>query len=83
VLILFFTMFLHEKQKSWLWQINLFLFLAIMLSSCGVPGSDSKVTTMKEKNMAAGNTNMAYKKEVAATKEVMPAKTEMATFALG
>jgi hypothetical protein len=38
---------------------------------------------MKEKNMAAGNTNMAYKKEVVATKEVMPAKTEMATFALG
>ena len=33
--------------------------------------------------MAAGNTNMAYKKEVVATKEVKPAKTEMATFALG
>ena len=76
-------MFLHEKQKSWLWQINLFLFLAIMLSSCGVTGSDTKVTTMKEKNMAAGDANMAYKKEVAATKEVMPAKTEKATFALG
>ena len=83
MLIFIFTMFLNEKQKSWLWQINLFLFLSIMLSSCGVPGSDAKVTTMKEKNMAAGNTNMAYKKEVAATKDVMPAKTEMATFALG
>lgn len=76
-------MFLHKKPKSWLWHINLFLFLAIMLVSCGVSGSDSKVTTMKEKNMAAGNTNMAYKKEVTATKEVMPPKTEMATFALG
>ena len=76
-------MLLHEKQKSLLWQINLFLFLAITLSSCGVPGSDTKVTTMKEKNMAAGDTNMAYKKEVAATKEVKPAKTERATFALG
>ncbi len=76
-------MFLHEKPKSWPWQINLFLFLAIMLGSCGVPGSDTKVTTMKEKNMAAGDTNMAYKKEVAATNEVRPAKTERATFALG
>jgi hypothetical protein len=76
-------MFLYAKQKSWLLRINLFLFLAIMLSSCGVPGSDTKVTTMKEKNMAAGNTTMAYKKEVAATKEVKPDKTEMATFALG
>jgi hypothetical protein len=38
---------------------------------------------MKEKNMAAGDANMAYKKEVVATKEVKPAKTEMATFALG
>ncbi len=76
-------MLLHEKLKTWLWQINLFLFLAIMLSSCGVTGSDTKVTTMKEKNMAAGDANMAYKKEVAATKEVKPANTEMATFALG
>ena len=33
--------------------------------------------------MAAGDANMAYKKEVAATKEVKPANTEMATFALG
>jgi hypothetical protein len=76
-------MFLHEKQKSWPWKINLFLFLAIMLVSCGVPGSDTKVTTLKEKDMATGDANMAYKKEVVATKEVKPAKKEMATFALG
>jgi hypothetical protein len=76
-------MLLYEKPKSWPWQINLFLFLVIMLSSCGVPGSDTKVATMKEKNMAAGDTNMAYKKEVAAMEEVKPARTERATFALG
>jgi hypothetical protein len=76
-------MFSHKKPKSWLWQIKLYLFLAIILSSCGVQESDTKAATMKEKSMAAGDTSMASKKEVAATKEVKPSKTERATFALG
>jgi hypothetical protein len=76
-------MLLHEIPISWRWQINLFLFLAIMLSSCGVPGSDTKVTTMKEKSMSTGNTNLAYNQEAGALKDVRPAKTERATFALG
>jgi hypothetical protein len=76
-------MLLYEKPKSWFWQINLFLFLAIMLSSCGVPGSDTKVTTMKEKTMSTGNTNLAYNQEAGALKDLRPANTEKATFALG
>jgi hypothetical protein len=55
----------------------------MLLSMCGAPGNGTRVTTTKEKDMTTGDTNVAYRKEAAVTKEVKPVATERATFALG
>jgi hypothetical protein len=73
-------MFSKGKPRIWSWQICLFIFLALFLQSCGVPGSDS---TLKEKNVAAGDASVAYKKDAVDMKEAKGAGTEKATFALG
>jgi hypothetical protein len=73
-------MFSKGKPRTWPWQISLFIFLALFLQSCGVPGSDS---TLKEKSVTAGDANVAYKKEAVDIKEAKGASTERATFALG
>jgi hypothetical protein len=80
MLIIETTMFSNERRRrSWL-PMSCLLFLIILLSSCKAPGNETKV---KEKDMTAGDTSMAYKKEAASTKEVQPVATERATFALG
>jgi hypothetical protein len=68
------------KPRTRPWQISLFIFLVLVLLSCGVPGSDS---TLKEKNVAAGDANVAYRKEAVDMKETKGVRTERATFALG
>jgi hypothetical protein len=73
-------MFLKGKPRTRLWQIILFVFLALFLQSCGVPGSDS---TLKEKNVAVGDASVAYRKEAVDMKEAKGAGTERVTFALG
>ena len=73
-------MFLKGKLKTRPWQITLFIFLALFLQSCGVPGSDS---TLEEKNVTAGDASVAYRKEVVDMKEAKGSGTERATFALG
>jgi len=73
-------MFSKGKLRTRSWQISLFIFLALFLQSCGVPGSDS---TLKEKNVTAGDASVAYKKEAVDMKEAKGAGTERATFALG
>jgi len=79
VLILVVTMFSEGKPRTRPWQISLCIFLALFLQSCGVPGSES---TLKEKNVVAGDANVAYKKEAVNMKEAKGAGTERATFAL-
>jgi len=73
-------MFSKGKPRTRSWQISLFIFLVLFLQSCGVPGSDS---TLKEKNVTAGDASVAYKKEAVDMKEARGAGTERATFALG
>jgi hypothetical protein len=73
-------MFSIGKLTTRSWQVTLIIFLTLFLQSCGVPGSDS---TLKEKNVAAGDASVAYKKEAVDMKEAKRAGTERATFALG
>jgi hypothetical protein len=73
-------MFSKGKPRIQFRQISLFIFLALFLQSCGVPGSDS---TLKEKNVAVGDASVAYKKDAVDMKEAKGAGTERATFALG
>mgnify|MGYP005843149957 CR=1 FL=1 len=63
-------MFLLKKHHCRLWQMYLFMSLAIMVSSCGDGGTDSKVEIMTDKETIVSNSGGAY-------------NTERATFALG
>jgi len=80
VLIFTFTMFLKERQITWIRQMGLMIFLALFLQSCGIPESNS---TVREKNVGAGREATAYKKEAVTLNEPKGVKTERATFALG
>lgn len=80
MIILKSNMFSKGKLRTGSWRITLFIFLGLFLQACGVPGSD---TSVKEKNVAAGDASVAYKKEEADMKEAKGANTERATFALG
>jgi hypothetical protein len=46
-------------------------------------GNENKAGMTKEKSMSTGNTNLAYNQEAVALKDLRPANTEKATFALG
>jgi hypothetical protein len=83
MIILNFIMLIAGKWRQRFLCGNISLFLVILIGSCGISGNENKAGMTKEKGMASGNTNLARNNEVNTIKDLMPANTEKATFALG